>query len=183
MITVKKSQLNLHSITDPDRADTINSVHIEDTKEKTRAVATNGRILAIVDHKKINADDPDFKDVEITMPAGLAKETARQLKNDGTAQVGLENGKVIAKAGAMEQSADDTYSYPKYQSVIPTDTPKATIRLDPKLLIDLLKTAVMALDGGPVVLEVLDDEYKPMRIIGENGSDSFLGLIMPMKNK
>lgn len=182
MITVNKSQLNLHSITDQ-YSHHMNSIRIEETKEKTRAVATNGRLLAIVDHRKINADDPDFKDVKISMPAELAKETARELKKDATARVGFENGKVTARASAMGQFANDNYNFPNYHSVIPTDTPKATIRLDPKLLIDLLKTAVMALDGGSVVLEVLDDESKPMRIVGENGSESFLGLIMPTKNK
>lgn len=180
MITIKKSQLNLHSITDPDRF-SINSVHVEDTKEKTRAVAKNGKALAIVDYKKSAVDEADFKDVKITMPAELAKETANQLKKYDTAKVRLENGRVFVKTGVIESSADDNYNFPNYQGVIPTDTPKATIRLNPKLLIDLLKTATIALDGESVVLEILEDESKPMRITGENGNDSFLGLIVPMK--
>lgn len=71
--------------------------------------------------------------------------------------------------------------FPDVQGVFPKDAPRATICVNPKLLITLLKAAVeFAEEGSERVSIELREATSPVVVTSEKGDQKFRGILMPL---
>jgi DNA polymerase III sliding clamp (beta) subunit (PCNA family) len=72
--------------------------------------------------------------------------------------------------------------FPDYEAVLPRDEPRARVDLNPELLLDLVRLArdfVANMEARRITLEVRDPGT-PIVIKATNGTQEFVGLLMPL---
>lgn len=171
-------------------------------KAAVRTVATNGRALAMVEGITPASEDfPQIAEID-NAPNGakraiIPNETVKRMvaaipkTRRGTLPI-LSNGvlKMSEKEITFACTDLDNKSiipsrvvegnYPAYEAVIPTATPKATVKLSPELLTMLLKAAIESTGGVGVTFHVYG-EMDAVKLTAENKDEKFTGVIMPMK--
>ena len=163
----------------------IKAVHVAKVDGSAKAIATNGRILAMV---PVELEDGDKEQVNVSQEAfKLAREASKKFKNslaniqlNGSATVHLEHGE-------RSFSYEDFGQYPNFAQVLPKPAERSvTVTLDVKLLERLWK----ALGGNDktasgVVMKIgLDcrgqaELTRPVEISVPHGEG--YGIIMPMR--
>jgi len=156
----------------------LNSVRIEKTGEQAQAIATDGRIMAIV---PVQLEDGD-KEEAIVSPKAFA--TAR--KSCGKlvdARIEL-NGNAKVTNGIEDQSFGYIEgNYPNWKQVLPKDYKKSLkVSLDAKLLLNLWKAiGGEAASSNRINLEIdTQSDHNPIKVTTEGDG---LGIIMRIRTE
>ena len=151
-----------------------------------RAEATNGKVLAIVQGTEADADypalEPPAGEVTETLVPGDDWRRAFRL-GDRTRPVGLAAGPDSLALAVGDQTLATrplAERFPDVDAVLPKQGPLVAVRLDPSLLIPLLKAAA-ALGPDQGVELLYYGRGKPLGLRARNeGGQAFDGLLMPL---
>ena len=154
----------------------LNGINIE----PGRAMATNGKVAAIVKAPKEGDKSNGFKSAIIG--SDLLKKIEKNMPKMGEAEL------VETKKGleiSIPEGPDTTVimakalsgTFPNLESVWPKGEPKATICLDVDLLMDLAKVAEAAGDNRRLTLEIHAPDA-PVKVTSPS-NDRFEGIIVP----
>ncbi len=189
------------AVADDESRPTLAKVYFHKEGKKSVAVATNSYILAKVEEE--TPDDTEFpvipgmegkKADEGFVDGVIAKKIARTLGTNKNLPAlnyaKLEENAAITtdlavttqfRALSMEAAKDGGIKFPKYETIIPTTPPVASVSLDPKLLVKLLE---LFKGDTEIRIEIYDKPGKAktaVKIVNANGSLNKVGLIMPMR--
>lgn len=182
----------------------INSVLLEETKEGLRTVATDGRMLAMVeDVMESKAKDPTEYPANVipatapngavsaVVPTQAIKDAVKSIpksKNLPILQnVALVMGKEVTTLATTDLENPKVITarnidaqYPNYKQVIPKDDPKDfTISFDPARMI---KAAQIAKDFGLYHMKMqFTSDLNPVKITGEINGQKLTVVLMPLK--
>lgn len=179
----------------------LNSVLLQETKNGLKVVATDGRMLAIVEDKKL-VDSKDFpanvipanaenSATEAIVPADAIVSAVKSMPKSRTLPI-LQNVAVVMGvkhtilgttdlANPIVQTAKNIEEkYPNYEMVVPKSDPKDfVIAFSPALLI---RACQIAADFG---LDTIRLEFKtsldPVKITGNRNDQDLTIVVMPMK--
>ena len=173
----KKYKIESASSTDVSRY-ILNSVRVEKTGEQAQAIATDGKILAIV---PVQLEDGD-KEEAIVSPKAFA--TARKACGKfAEARIEL-NGSAKVTNGIEDQSFGYIEgNYPNWKQVLPGDYKKSLkVSLDAKLLLNLWKAiGGEAASSNRINLEIdTQSDYNPIKVTTEGDG---LGIIMRIRTE
>ncbi len=183
----------------------MNGVLLEITPEGYRAVATNGKVLGVIEGPPVDtfAEYPALPGLaqaangatsgiipSDAWAAGFKMIPKRAVRiNPILNSLACILGKNEVNFGATDlESAPTSYNrllegrFPDYRQVFPKNDPVVTITVDPRLLIEVLKVAAAVADADncQVTLSIVTPKV-PMRVEAKNGTgQSFQGLIMPL---
>jgi DNA polymerase III sliding clamp (beta) subunit (PCNA family) len=176
----------------------LTGVLVKATANGYEAVATNGRILALVQgdsaadpleypHVPELVEAPPSQD-QAVIPASEWREAFRSVPRGKAVRIEPILGHVAVHLGQQEsllatsdgerasvrQTRNVEGRYPNYEAVLPSDEPALTIVLDPDLLLALVKIAR--------VFTIPDQSRinKLLVVRAANGTQRFVGLQMPM---
>lgn len=181
----------------------LNGVHLEETKQGLKAVATDGKILAIVEDVSAAIKVEDFpanvmpKDAEnsaksATVPTEAIESIIKALpKNKRYGPPVLQSVAVIMGSKHTTLGVTDLESptvkvatniegvFPNHERVIPKGKPTLTIKFAPGLMIRACQIAnSFGLDA--MKLEFTDN-FSPVKITGNKNGQSLTVLVMPMQ--
>lgn len=181
-------------------------VKVEETKKGVKTIATNGRMLAIVE------STTEFKDGDFPVVAGFdtvansAKEAI--IPNDAIRKalkallkpkkygqvpileyVAVKMAKDVSTLAATDLETSSVIParniegvFPNYEQVVPK-TSKFSISFNPALLVSLLEIAEKVAGHGNSVMLHFNGEKDPVKITAKdsNGEHTYIGVGMPMK--
>lgn len=138
----------------------------------TVAVATNGRIMAIVP-----VEIADENELGLVSPEALIR--ARKLAKKNAESELILNGDIrfVDESSLPRPIQEQTGNYPTWQVVAPTAEPKFKIRLDVHLLLALAE-ALGATNRKPFVTLEMSDELSPIRVTTDGVGR---GILMPAR--
>ena len=173
----KKYKIESASSTDVSRY-ILNSVRVEKTGEQAQAIATDGRILAIV---PVQLEDGDKEEV-IVSPKAFA--TARKAGGKfAEARIEL-NGSAKVTNGIEDQSFGYIEgNYPNWKQVLPGDYKKSLkVSLDAKLLLNLWKAiGGEAASNNRINLEIdTQSDFNPIKVTTDGDG---LGIIIRIRTE
>ena len=149
----------------------INQIRYEKDNDRTVAIATNGKAMAVVTAESEETD----KDDSVLIPVGALKLSR---KNGTKGQINI-NEKTIS---VSQPDGETVYpkpegTFPKWQEVIPKyDTQKTReVSIDAQLLYDLAQ----ALGTNEIKLTIPENSFDSILVKTLNGN---YGVIMPMKS-
>lgn len=153
----------------------INTVQLKTVDGKSSAVATNGRILAILRWKD------DAANMEQTVLSDHLKSFGKLTEESSVTIIDKEEKLVMSDDTSSTNLPKLTTSFPDYNSIIPSDTPLYTINLNPKLFAQLLKALAPAISkDSPCFTLEFRDSRSPLIVRGENDGLEAVGAIMPV---
>lgn len=159
-ITAKQSLATKAAAKDRDGRPILATVNVTSLDNKTTVVATDSYRLVAITAPVVQDDATAIYDAEVVnIQAKVAKLTKAQ-------HVDLE------QTSALEQ-------YPKWEQIKPDITDFHKVRLDRKLLIELLQV----IDSSVVEIAIGDNkQYKPMVLTATEDEHEYYGLLMPMRH-
>ncbi|MFO0845838.1 MAG: hypothetical protein U0797_26225 [Gemmataceae bacterium] len=158
-----------------------------------RVEATDGRVLGIVHGRSAptpadleaarDLPRPEVLALEALVPAGVLRKAFRALPGDRSLGVLLGDPVLLAAGETVSRCAADPGRYPDVEGVLAKAPALVSIRVDPDLLITLLKTAAAVSQAGdrPGVELLWWGPDKPLGVTAQGAGGVFFdGLLMPM---